>query len=238
MLNTKRIYIVLIIGFLISFTPVAEAQSSWRPGDTGSVRFRLGLFEPQADSSYWSEKFDVWTGSAEDFQDVIWGVDGLWMAAPTWGVQFGSSWYQGATTQSYRDWVDDSGREIAHRTELTTWDLTAAWLFKPFRGSAVRPYFGVGGGLLSWRLLEYGDFIDFSPQGDGAVVYASYRDDGTTFMAFGIAGIEFLSGNGWSFFVEGRWREAETSLGGGFGSLNQRLGLSGPEFSAGISWNF
>ena len=236
MFNIKWIYIILIITCLIAFTPVAEAQRSWSPGDTGSVRFRLGLFEPQANSGYWSEKFEVWTGNAEDFQDLTWGVDGLWMVGPTWGFQFGSSWYQGATTQSYRDYVDDTGRDIAHRTELTTWDLTAAWLYKPLRGSSVRPYFGVGGGLVSWRLLEYGDFIDFG--NDGSVEYGAYGDEGTTFMAFGLVGLEFLSGSGWSFIVEGRWREAETSLGGGFGSLNQRLDLSGPELSGGISWNF
>lgn len=238
MFNKKYFQITLIFVSLLGLASVASAQRSWAPGDTGSVRFRLGLFQPQADSSYWSEKFDVWTGDADDFQDLVWGVDGVWMAAPTWGMQFGSSWYQGATNQSYRDWVDDSGREVTHRTELAMWDLTAAFLFKPLRGSTVRPYFGVGGGLLSWRLQEYGDFIDFSPQGDGAVEYANYRDEGTTFMALGIIGLEFFSRNGWSFFLEGRWREAETSLGGGFSSLNQRLDLSGPEFSAGISWNF
>ena len=236
MFNTKGLFIVCLVGLLICLTPVVEAQSSWNPGDSGSVRFRLGLFEPQADSSYWDEKFDVWTGSGEDFQDLVWGVDGLWMVGPTLGFQLGSSWYGGTTTQSYRDWVDDAGRDISHRTELTTWDLTAAVIFKPFRGSTVRPYLGIGGGLLSWRLLEYGDFIDFG--GDGSVVYGSYRDDGTTFMAVGIAGLEFVSRSGWSFLVEGRWREAETSLGGGFGSLNQRLDLSGLELSAGIAWNF
>ncbi len=236
MTNSKRIFNLMLFGCLLSLAPVAEAQSSWNPGDWGSIRFRLGLYEPAGDSNYWNEKFDVWTGEAEDFQDLVWGMDGLWMAAPTWGLQFGTSWYQGGTTQSYRDWVDDSGREISHRAELSTWDLTAAWIFKPFQGSSVRPYFGVGGGLLAWQLLEYGDFIDFGD--DGSVVYGSYRDDGTTFMAFGVAGLEFFSRYGWSFFVEGRWKEAETSLGGGFGDLNQRLDLSGPELSAGIAWNF
>ncbi len=236
MSNNKWIYIVFISSCLISFNPAAEAQSSWSPGDTGSVRFRLGLFEPTADSNYWDEKFDIWTGSGEDFQDFVWGVDGLWMVGPTMGFQAGSSWYRGATSQYYRDWVDDAGRNISHRTELTTWDLTVAAIFKPLRGSMFRPYFGIGGGLLSWRLLEYGDFIDFG--NDGSVVYGTYRDDGATFMAFGLIGLEFLSRNGWSFFVEGRWREADTSLGGGFGGLNQQLDLSGPELSAGIAWNF
>ena len=237
MVFTKNICNRIFIVCLLALVPtVAQAQHSWSPGDWGSVRFRLGLYEPSGSSTYWNEKFDVWTGAAEDFQDLVWGVDGLWMAAPTWGVQLGSSWYQGATTQAYQDYVDNSGREITHRTELTTWDLTAAWIFKPLRGSTVRPYFGVGGGLLSWRLWEQGDFIDFG--GDDSVVFGSYRADGTTFMAFGIVGLEVFTGGGWSFFLEGRWREADTSLGGGFGSLNQRLDLSGPELSAGIAMSF
>ena len=238
MFKTKGMYIVCLIGCLLGFTAVADAQGSWSAGDSGSIRFRLGLFEPEADSSYWDEKFEVWTGNPEDFQDVVWGVDGMWMISPTSGLLFGSSWYQGSTTQAYRDWVDNAGRDVSHRTELTTWDLTVAWVFKPLKGAAVRPYFGIGGGLLSWRLLEYGDFIDFGSQGDGSVVYGTYGDNGTTFMAVGIVGVEFFSRNPWSFFLEGRWREADTSLSGGFASLNQRLDLSGLEIDAGIAWKF
>lgn len=238
MFKSKTLIVVCLIGCLFGFAHDTYAQGSWLPGDAGSIKFRLGLFEPQADSSYWDEKFEVWTGSSSDFEDLVWGIDGLWMMAPTWGVQFGSSWYQGDTYQAYRDWVDSDGREISHRTELSTWDLTAAWVFKPLRGSAIRPYFGIGGGLLSWRLQEYGDFIDFGSSGGDQVVYGAYQDSGTTFMAFGIVGVEFFSRNSWSLFIEGRWQEAETSLGGGFGSLNQRLDLSGPQVSAGIAWKF
>ena len=238
-MKTKTLSITILTACLIAVAGLAQAQySSWSPGDNGGVRFRLGLYEPAADSSYWDEKFDVWTGNAGDFQDFVWGVDGLWMVGPSWGFQMGSSWYQGATTQAYRDWVDDAGRDVTHRTELSTWDLTGAVIFKPLSGSTVRPYIGIGGGLLSWRLLEWGDFIDFGPGGNDSIVPARYGDDGSTFMAFAVAGVEAYVGHAWSFFLDGRWREADTSLGGGFYSLNQRLDLSGGEFSAGISWNF
>lgn len=238
MLNKKYLVVACLVGLFFSFALEVDAQNRWTPGDFGSVKFRLGLFEPDANSSYWNEKFEVWTGNPEDFKDLVWGVDYLWMRAPTWGIQFGSAWYQGSTTQAYRDWVEGNEQEIAHQTELSTWNLTAAWVYKPLHGSDVRPYFGLGIGLVSWRLLEYGDFIDFgSPSGD-EIVYGNYRDTGTTFLALGFVGVEFFSRSSWSLFIEGRWNEAETSLGGGFSSLNQRLDLSGPEVSAGFAWKF
>jgi hypothetical protein len=216
----------------------AAAQRSWNPGDAGSVRFGLGLFVPQANSSYWDEKFDVWTGDGEDFQDLVWHVDGVWMFSPTMGLQFGTSWYRGDTTQSYREWTDANGAEVSHRTELQTWDLTAAWVFKPGSGNSVRPYFGLGGGLCSWRLDEYGDFIDFGAAGPPPIITAGYSASGTTFMAFAIVGLEIYTHGPCSFFLEGRWKHADASLGGDFGSLQQRLDLSGGELSGGIALNF
>ncbi len=232
MSNRNLIISCVTLVLIIGVSSVASAQSN------GSFRFRMGLFEPSADSSYWDEKFDVWTGESEDFQDLVWAGDFLWMPAySTLGVQFGGSWYQGSTRQSYRDWVDGAGGEVSHWTELTTWDLTVAGVFKPLPSSSVRPYFGLGGGLISYRLVESGDFIDFgSPNND--IVYAVYGDDGTTFEFFGLAGVEFNVPGGWLIFLEGRWRDADTSLGGGFGSLGQRLDLSGYEVTAGFGFNF
>ncbi len=230
--------ITLVIIFTLVCAAPATAQPGRNPGDTGSVRFGLGLFAPQADSSYWDEKFAVWTGDGEDFQDLIWRVDGIWMFSPTMGLQFGTSWYSGATSQSYRDWTDADGRAVTHSTQLETWDLTTAFVFKPASGSMVRPYFGIGGGLTSWRLEEYGDFIDFGASGPPPIVTTGYTDSGTTFMAFALVGLEIYTRGPVSFFFEGRWKYAEASLGGDFGYLQQRLDLSGGELSGGIAFNF
>lgn len=213
----------------------ANAQGNWQPGDFGSVRFSLGIFSPQGDSQYWDETFDAFTGQPSDFEDVVFGVDYMWRTSRHAGLLFGGSYYDGATTQAYRDWVDANGADITHRTSLMLSDLTAAYVWRFGRGGA-SPYIGGGGGLLWWRLREEGYFIDFS-DAELPVVFASYRAEGTTWELFALAGFDIPLGRQWSFFFEGRYRWSEAELNedfSGFGTID----LSGLQLAGGFSWNF
>lgn len=236
-MHTKTQSLIVTAGLIFGAALPVAAQQQWHPGDIGSLRVRLGVFEPTQSSSYWTEKFDVWTGEQDAFQDLTWGVDWLWMASPNWGLQIGTAGYEGSTVQAYHDFVDVSGFDISHRTEVTTWDLSVAWIFRPFRRSTVQPYVGVGAGFESWRLREAGDFIDFADP-DFPILATVYQAEGTDFMAVGIAGVEIRTRSRWSVFLEGRWKEIDGDLGDDFQGLNQRLDLSGPELTAGFSWNF
>ena len=213
----------------------AHAQGNWQPGDFGSLRFSLGIFSPDGDSQYWDETFDAFTGSASDFEDVVFGVDYLWRTSRQGGLLFGGSYYDGATTQAYLDWVDSEGGDVNHTTSLALYDLTAAYVWR-FGTRGVTPYIGGGGGLVWWRLREEGYFIDFADP-ELPIVYASYRADGTTWEAFALAGLDVPLGRQWSFFFEGRYRWSEAELNqdfSGFGTLD----LSGVQVSGGFSWNF
>lgn len=212
----------------------AEAQGSWMSADAGSVRFKLGLFEPAADSSYWDEKFEIWTGEPQNLRDLAWGIDGLWMFTPTTGLKLGSLFYDGNARQAYREWVDSEGRSVAHWTELKTSELTLAFVYRPLTGSFVRPYVGVGGGFVFWQLTESGDFIDFGVD-DGEIFTATYRDEGSDPIAFVEVGFDVFAWPQWTFFVEGRLSTGDASLGGGFADLDQRLDLSGGSLYAGFA---
>ena len=226
---------VVLSCVVIAAAAGAEAQGNWQPGAFGSARVWLGVFEPSADSRYWNDVFADFTGSASDFQDAVFGFDYLWRTSTTGGVLFGTSFYEGKTTQAYRDYVDELGHDISHLTTLDTWDLTAAWVARLGRGQVV-PYVGVGGGLLSWSLEEEGDFIDFS-SADLPIVYARYRSDGWTWEALALAGLDFRMGYRWSVFIEGRYRWAEDELGDSFAGLGT-IDLGGGQVVAGLSWNF
>lgn len=227
----------IVLGALIFLTSplTAEAQGNWQPGAFGSLRFRAGLFEPQGDSQYWEDSFATFTGSPESFRDLVWGVDYVWMTSGTTGLMFGSSFFNGTTTQAYREWVDIDGRDISHTTRLKQWDLTAAFVWRLGRRGVV-PYLGIGGGFNNWRLEESGYFIDFGDP-DLPIVWATYKASGWTFEALGLAGIDVALGYRWSFFVEGRYRYSDDELAddfSGFGTID----LSGTELSFGFSWNF
>jgi hypothetical protein len=231
--TTLAVIVATII--LAGFSFDASAQGNWQPGDFGAVRGYLGVFSPQGDSEYWNDTFDVFTGSPSSFEDVVFGVDYLWRTSRQSGLLFGTSFYSGATTQAYLDWVDGDGNDISHTTTLNLTDLTAAYIWR-FGAHGARPYIGGGGGLLWWGLREEGYFIDFADP-DLPVVFASYDAGGTTWELFALAGLDVPLGYRWSFFIEGRYRWSEAELDddfSGFGTID----LSGLQLVGGLSWNF
>jgi hypothetical protein len=186
MLHQKSRVFTLVIAVAALWSASAEAQGNWQPGDFGSWRFYMGVFEPTASSQYWDETFEVFTGSPSDFEDLVFGTDYLWRTSRYGGILFGVSFYDGRATQAYIDWVDAGGGDISHTTTLTLTDMTAAYVLRVGRGG-VRPYIGGGGGLLWWRLREEGSFIDFADP-NLPIVFASYRSDGTWISGSATAG--------------------------------------------------
>ncbi len=227
--------VILLSAVMAISAADARAQGNWRPGDFGSLRVWMGVFEPAADSRYWDDVFADFTGAASDFQDGVVGVDYLWRTSSSGGVLFGTSAYEGQTTQAYRDYVDERGYDISHLTTLDQWDLTATWVARLGQGQVV-PYVGVGGGFLHWRLTEEGDFIDFVDP-DMPIVFARYRDEGWTWEALALVGLDFQVSYRWSVFVEGRYRWADDELGGDLAGLGT-IDLGGGQVAAGLSWNF
>jgi hypothetical protein len=221
----------------VALFAVAEADAQWRRSvePTGQLRFRLGLFEPSGSSDGWDAVFEGFTGDPSDLRDTVWGTDFLWRLAPSTGLLFGTSFYDGSATSGYEDWVAADGSEIRHTTRLEIADLTAAFVVRLDRG-AIRPYAGLGGGFLWWSLTDQGSFIDFS-EPDLPVFTAWYGAEGTTFSAFGLAGLEVPLSLRWSLLVEGRYRWASDTLGDDFAGFGD-LDLSGWEASGGFGISF
>ena len=220
---------------LVCMAVNAEAQWTRSYEPTGQFRFRLGLYEPSGRSDGWDGVFEGFTGQPSDLQDVVWGTDYLWRFGRHTGVLFGLSFYRGKTTSGYSDWVAGDGSEVRHTTDLQTWDMTAAFVYR-FGSGGVRPYLGIGGGFVWYRLTDEGYFIDFGDP-DLPVFWAWYGAEGSTFEAFGLAGIDIPFNPRWSFFVEGRYKWASDTLGqdyAGFGDLD----LSGYEITGGFGVNF
>lgn len=215
----------------------APASAQYYPRDN-ALRFRAGLFEPDGNSQYWDDAQTLFTGGPSDFQDTIGGVDfrmGLGEGGQL-SLLFSGSGYEGQDHRRYRDFVDSRGNEIRSRATLDIESFTAGlmWDFLP-RGP-VRPYVGVGGGYYLWQLEESGDFIDFGSAGS-PIFHDRFKDDGATLGYYWLAGLSVPLGYDWALFAEGRWHNAEDTLGGDFDGLG-KLDLSGREISAGFSWSF
>jgi len=236
MRNQKYRVLALVIVATCLWTAGAEAQGNWQPGEFGSWRFYMGMSEPKCDSQFWDDYFLDFNGSPSSFKDLVFGTDYLWKTSRYGGVLFGISFYDGKSTLAYRDWVDADGQDVSHTASLGLADLSAAYALRYGRNS-VRPYVGAGGGLLWWRFLEEGYFIDFSDEENLPIYFGNYRADGLTWELFALAGLDFRLSHSWSFFFEGRYRWSEDELNkdfAGFGTID----LSGVQLAGGFSYNF
>ncbi len=202
-----------------------------------SIRFSIGQFSPDGSSSYWQEKEIDFTGSTEELDDITLSVDYLYFWTEQFGALVSMGGWQGKQTQSYRDFVDLSGRDISHLTTVEAVWLDLGIVFHLFDSRrAIMPYFGAGGSVVVWELAEEGEFIDFglSPP---EVFNDAFVADGDAFGWFFLVGLEIPVSDSVSLFAEGRWRSAEDELDGdfaGFGTLD----LSGRSITGGVSLVF
>jgi hypothetical protein len=219
---------------ILTWPSLASAQPRF---DRHQLRLRLGLFTPDGESQYWDEKAVDFTGDPNDFEDTVAAVDYQFDIAPRTGLMFSLGRYEGQTSQSYLDFVDNFDSPIRHATYLEVTSLTAGVVLNlTAAGSSISPYVGGGGGLYSWSLEEWGDFIDFRTE-ELEIFTGDFFAEGDALGAYLMAGIGFRLGRTWSFFAEGRWHSVDDDLGDDFEGLGE-LDLSGVAVSGGVAWRF
>lgn len=236
-----RTILVLMAFFLCAAAPGWAQPNRYRshPYDQsdGSFHLRVGLFQPDGDSAYWNDKGRDFTGNIDDFENVSIGGDYLWSFSPRLGLLVSGSYFQGDSTNSYRDFEDNFGNRIRHDTTLEISSLTAGLRLQlAGSGAPVIPYVAAGGGLYFWRLEEDGDFIDFGTN-PLDIFNARLESDGAAPGFFALVGLEVPVGRSLALFGEGRWTQADDELEGDFEDFG-KIDLSGREFAAGLSWSF
>jgi outer membrane protein W len=103
---------------------------------------------------------------------------------------------------------------------------TAAWI--PAR---IAPWIGVGGGVMRYRFLQDGDFVDFQTNN---VFRSTFDSDGWGPVAQGMAGADFSITPSLALTGEARYLWANGNLGKDFGGFN-KIDLSGVSASIGLS---
>jgi len=201
------------------------------------VEFRLwaGEFVPDFHGDFWDNNFRNFTGSRNDFQDVIGGGDFIFHFDRHNALMVSASYYTSNGLESYRAFLDQDNNPIRHRTTL---DITAGTvgyvLFPAGTHAPVIPYLGAGVGVYGWRLHENGDFVDFG-QGN-SIFTSSNSDSGAAFGYFFVAGLEVPVTRHVALLVDGRYTKAHANLGGDFGGFG-RLELSGGQIVGGVAFH-
>jgi opacity protein-like surface antigen len=226
----------VLVGLLVAVSPAWCQYRMHRAYQReGEFRLWLGSFRPDGDSQYWRDKELDFTGKAADLEDISGGADYLMGLSDRLSLAFSGSYFEGTTTQEYRNFEDNFGHRIRHDTTLGVGSATLGVIYH-FTGpdAPVIPYAGAGGGAYFWRLQENGDFIDFNQNNE--IFNARLRSDGTAFGTYFLVGLEAPISRSLSLFAEGRWTQAEDTLSGDFEGFG-KLDLSGRHISAGLAWS-
>lgn len=104
---------------------------------------------------------------------------------------------------------------------------TAAWI-----PAKVAPYIGVGGGMLRYRFLQDGDFVDFKTNN---VFRSTFDSSDWAPVVQGLAGAEYTITPSLALTGEARYLWARGELGRDFGGFN-KIDLSGLSANIGLSF--
>lgn len=237
---TKRLSLIALALAVAGALPAA-AQNDYQYSEDydyeNAVRFFGGVYEPEGDSEYWDDVEADFTGETSDFEDFVGGIEYVRDIRGHLRLHVGGTIFEGTSTQGYRGFEDGNGDAILHDTTLSLASATVGLgVNLAPRHAPVVPYVGVGAGLYAWELEEAGDFIDFSGQ-ELEIFSDVFQDDGVAVGWYWMAGLEVSVSSSLSFFAQGRWHDAEDDLEGDFADLG-KIGLSGRELTAGLSWRF
>jgi hypothetical protein len=189
---------------------LALAMVSALPGTAtaGGLDLRLGAFFPDEESNLFIDDRVLYTVDKGDWSGFTGGIEYNAQVAPHIEVGIHVDGYGETLHTSYRGFTDDSGREIFQTLKLhiVPVGMTVRFIAGGHH-SRIRPYIGIGGGLIYWEYEEFGDFIDFD---DPAmeVIPDAFVSDGLTGGGHATAGLRVGLNHDFSLVAEGRYQFA------------------------------
>jgi hypothetical protein len=173
-------------------TPSASAQQQ-------SVNFFVGGFSPRGldgrgthDVTF--QNLDFSTFDPNDFNGATIGGEWLVGLGENLDAGFGASFYQRTSPAVFTDFVNPDNSDIEFDQKLRMVPITATIRYLPLgHHSAVRPYFGGGVSVISWRYTESGAFVDFSNHNN--IFRDTFTANGAKAAPVVLGGVTFPVGN-------------------------------------------
>lgn len=211
----------------------------------GSIGVRGGYDFAAAEGDVYDFIGDILTVEPSDFDALVFGAAISMTLHSRVDAVFDLEVTRAGVDSEYRDFVEENDAPILQTTELTTVPLTAALkLYVAPRGreisrfafipAKIRPYIGGGGGLVWYRLRQFGDFVDFQ---DLTIFTAELESSGWGLGAHVFGGAEIALTPRFFLSIEARYLWAEDDLQGDFVGF-EPIDLSGLRTTGGISVSF
>ena len=232
---------------ILSATP-AVAQTSpdflfGRPA--GMIGVRSGWVFASAKSDLFTFVQDQLTVDRKDFNAPAIGFDVDLVVTPRASAIVGFDFSQSSKNSEYRDFVDDRRLPIRQTTSLREMNLTGSIKFaltprgreissRAWIPAAATPYVGAGGGVLRYRFLQHGDFIDVD---DFSVFADTFRSEGWTPSAHVFGGVDVKVWKRMYVSGEARYLWANATPGSDFIDFDP-IDLAGFKVTAGVHYLF
>lgn len=208
-------------------------------------QFRLGVHAGYAVPRAESDIFDFVSGELtldeSDFRSYAVGGAFGYRATERLDLSFEVGYAAAETRSEFRNWVDGDDRPIEQTTRFTRRPITlTARGYLRERGRTVgrfawvpsgwSPYLGGGGGVVSYRFVQEGDFVDFETRD---IFAERFRSSGTTPTFHAVAGTDVSLGSRFVLTGEGRYSWASAEMGRDFEDFDP-IDLSGFQFTVGL----
>lgn len=186
-----------------------------------SASIHAGIESPTAGSDLFSEyAFTEWILERRDFDGPFVGGELAIRAGDRWDValEVGHAW--STTAAESRPYVEDDGSPIWQDMRFARTPVTLSGKFYlTERGRSIgrfawipnriTPFLGAGAGLMHYRFVQEGDFVDY---GTLEIFYDRLESSGTTLTAHGLAGVDVHLTKALFLTAQARYSWAEAGL--------------------------
>lgn len=189
-----------------------------------SFTVRGGLTSPTAHGDLFNFVTDQFTLGRGNFRAPAIDADLAFRLTERLDLAVSAGYSRSHRGSEYRDWVDNNDLPIQQSTALARVPLTASLrLYLAPRGRSIgqlawiptrfSPYVGAGGGLMWYRFMQEGDFIDFNTTN---VFSDRFTSSGWTKTATAMAGGEYTINPRVALSGDARYHWAKAKLGQDF----------------------
>ena len=241
------IILLTVASFIVCAAPVtAQTSPDFLFGKpTGMIGLRSGWVFASADSDLFRFVQDQLTVERKDFNTPAIGVDVDLAVTPRASVVVGFDFSKASKNSEYRDFVDNQRLPIAQTTSLREMNFSGSLKFaltprgreissRAWIPAAVTPYVGGGGGVLFYRFLQYGDFIDVE---DLSVFPDTFHSDGWAPSGHVFGGVDVKVLKRLYISAEGRYLWSKATLDRDFSGFDP-IDLAGFRTTVGVHYLF
>ena len=209
----------------------------------GRLSIRAGYDRANAGSDVFAQSIDVLTITKRDFSGLTLGAEAGLSLTSRLDLSLDVSYSHAAKGSEFRKFIDNNNRPIEQRTSFDRVPLTANlrfYLTEPGRSigklawipNKIVPWLGAGGGMMYYRFVQQGDFVDFKTSN---VFPSTFESSTWTGTVHGMGGADMSLSPRVALRADARYVWAKTELSRAFSGFD-RIDLSGVQATLGLTY--